>query len=316
MPKKLSNEEFLERLQKISGNKISILENYQTSRSPILVKCNNCGHEWKIKPNDLLQGKGCSICWYNSLKITNEKFIERIKNIHGNKVIPLEQYKSYGDKIKFKCEYGHIWNATPDRVTSGTGCPYCAKRADISYEDFLIRIKDIFGNIYTPLEKNKRVKDKIKIHCNLCNNNWETTPNRLLYSKSGCPNCKTWKGEEIIKSLLEENSIKFKRQYTFKNLKGIGGGTPRFDFGILNDKNELLYLIEYDGELHEQSVDYFGGEETLDRCIENDKIKNKYSVDNNIPLIRIPYTHKENIILDDLNVAKTTFLINKGDDKE
>jgi hypothetical protein len=33
----------------------------------------------------------------------------------------------------------------------------------------------------------------------------------------------------------------------------------RFDFGIYNDRNELLLLIEYNGIQHYSAVDFFGG---------------------------------------------------------
>lgn len=50
-----------------------------------------------------------------------------------------------------------------------------------------------------------------------------------------------------LKKLLKENNILFKREYTFPDLFGIGGGKLRFDFGILDNRGNLLYLIEYDG---------------------------------------------------------------------
>ena len=39
-----------------------------------------------------------------------------------------------------------------------------------------------------------------------------------------------------------------KKEYTFKDLKGIRGGCLRFDFAILNKNNSLIELIEFDGE--------------------------------------------------------------------
>ena len=53
--------------------------------------------------------------------------------------------------------------------------------------------------------------------------------------------------KEVWEKLLKENNILFKREYTFPDLFGIGGGKLRFDFGILDNRGNLLYLIEYDG---------------------------------------------------------------------
>lgn len=49
-------------------------------------------------------------------------------------------------------------------------------------------------------------------------------------------------------------------------------------------------LIEYDGSHHFESIKYFGGNEALKLVQKRDKIKNEFSVKNNIPLLRIPHT--------------------------
>lgn len=49
-------------------------------------------------------------------------------------------------------------------------------------------------------------------------------------------------------------------------------------------------VIEYDGRQHFQGYDYFGGEEAYKIRHRHDLIKNKYCEDNNINLLRIPYT--------------------------
>jgi hypothetical protein len=58
-----------------------------------------------------------------------------------------------------------------------------------------------------------------------------------------------------------------------------------FDFYIPS-KN---VLIEYDGRQHYEAIEYFGGEEELNWIKYKDAIKTKYCLDNNIPLLRLPY---------------------------
>ena len=41
---------------------------------------------------------------------------------------------------------------------------------------------------------------------------------------------------------------------------------------------------------------YFGGEDGFNYLQECDNIKNQYATNNNIPLIRIKYTEKDNLI--------------------
>ena len=58
-----------------------------------------------------------------------------------------------------------------------------------------------------------------------------------------------------------------------------------FDF-YLPVKN---IAIEYDGEQHFKSVDFFGGEETFKKQQLHDKIKTNYCKNNNISLLRIKF---------------------------
>lgn len=100
-------------------------------------------------------------------------------------------------------------------------------------------------------------------------------------------------GEIKITKILEEANIEFQAQY---RIKDFNISSP-FDFAIFNN-GVLLGLIEYDGEQHFESVDFFGGEEKLKLQQERDKRKNKWCKENNIRLIRIPYTEYDNLTLE------------------
>ena len=88
----------------------------------------------------------------------------------------------------------------------------------------------------------------------------------------------------------------------------------RFDFAIFDNNNNLKYLIEYDGSQHfEENVREnglgFNTREAYEKTHERDMIKNQWCKDNNIPLIRIPYTHLDKLIIEDLKLETTTFLV-------
>lgn len=112
-----------------------------------------------------------------------------------------------------------------------------------------------------------------------------------------------------IKQILDENNIIYLEdsQY-FEDLKTSDDGIGRYDFILFKD-NKPFRLIEYDGEFHYKSVPSFGGEETLLKTLKRDNIKNDYALSHNIPLVRIPYTEKDNITLDLIMGDK--YLINK-----
>lgn len=99
-------------------------------------------------------------------------------------------------------------------------------------------------------------------------------------------------GEIKITQLLEQVNIEFQTQY---RIKDFNIGAP-FDFAIFKN-NQLLGLIEYDGEQHFEAVELWGGEEQLKIQQERDEKKNQWCQENNIRLIRIPYTEYDNLTI-------------------
>lgn len=82
--------------------------------------------------------------------------------------------------------------------------------------------------------------------------------------------------------MLFSNNIQFNYQETID----IGLIRHIFDF-IVNNK----YIIEYDGIQHFKPIDYFGGIEAFELQKEKDKLKDQYAKENNLIMIRIPYTY-------------------------
>lgn len=107
---------------------------------------------------------------------------------------------------------------------------------------------------------------------------------------------------------MTNNNISYKTQIQFEDCKYINNLS--FDFGIYDDNNILLYLIEYDGEQHYKcSQQGWNTLENLEQTKIRDKIKNEWCKNNNIPLIRIPYTIYETLNINDLKLETTQYLI-------
>ena len=77
-------------------------------------------------------------------------------------------------------------------------------------------------------------------------------------------------------------------------------GYLRYDFAILDESNIPMRLIEFDGEQHARPIEHFGGENKFKIQQENDVLKNQYALSHNIPLVRIPYSKRDYINLDDI----------------
>jgi len=109
---------------------------------------------------------------------------------------------------------------------------------------------------------------------------------------------------------LESNNIEHEQEKRFDGCKTITNSNQRLPFDFYIIKANLI--IEYDGRGHFQPIRINGigrksTETSYQRTMRNDKIKNKYCIDNNIELLRIPYTEYKNIksILSSLLLSET-----------
>ena len=78
----------------------------------------------------------------------------------------------------------------------------------------------------------------------------------------------------------------------------------RFDFYI----NEDNYIIEYDGEQHFKDTNGFF-KTTLEEIQKRDIFKNQWCKENNIPLIRIPYTRYDDLCIEDLLLETSKYVV-------
>ncbi len=105
------------------------------------------------------------------------------------------------------------------------------------------------------------------------------------------------KGNSKIIDILDENEIEYEIEKKFSTCKDIR--YLPFDFYINNQ-----YLTEYDGEQHFNKDSVFDYEYTH----KHDLIKSQWCKENNIPLIRIPYTHYNNLTIEDLKLETSPFI--------
>lgn len=110
-------------------------------------------------------------------------------------------------------------------------------------------------------------------------------------------------GELQVEQLLRNNNISFVQEY--KAFKFSSGAYAAFDFYVNNQ-----YIIEYDGETHyKYNLHGWHNEEQLKAQQERDIIKNQWCKDNNIPLIRIPYTHLNDLKIEDLLLETSKYIV-------
>lgn len=146
-----------------------------------------------------------------------------------------------------------------------------------------------------------------------CGNSHIVGTNDFIGNKVQSCGCLNSKGEAEITRIFEKEKMVYVKQYSFSELRGEGGRPLHFDFAVFED-NKLSYLIEFDGIQHFSTNHQFSKDpSTLYEIKERDKKKNEYAIQNNIPLIRIPYTKLNNLSIEDLQLKTTKFLVERGD---
>jgi protein-arginine kinase activator protein McsA len=278
MPKKLTQEEVLERFKKVHGNKYDYSKViYKGTSTKVEIICPEHGSFFQ-KPNDHFNGAGCSNCAGNNKKNTFQ-IIKEFKKIHFNKYnYDLVDYIGTKKYVLIKCNKClNTFKQTPNNHLMGNGCPNCNGKFNKSLEEIIKDFKKIHLNKYDYSKVNyKNNTTKVEIICSEHGSFWQEPYNHK--NGHGCPKCSESKGERKVREFLESNNIKYSQEIKlFENY--------RFDF-YLEDLNTVL---EYDGKQHFEPVKYFGGLEGFLKTQERDKIKTEYCLKNNIRIIRIGY---------------------------
>lgn len=241
-----------------------------------------------------------TITYDNSLiekKISKQQIhTELIGQRFGNLIVLKDSGERFHRGVVWtcQCDCGNIKNIPGVRLKNGhaksCGDEQCKFHR---YYDDLAGQK--FGKL-TAIEPTS-MKDGTRMYwlckCD-CGNTCEVSSSSLKKSSTQSCGCiKSSIGEDNIRKILIINNINFKEQITFPDLKN--KKPLRFDFGIYNDDNTLIRLIEFDGIQHYQPQEYFS--HSFEENKINDEIKNNYCKNKNIPLVRIPYWERNKITL-------------------
>ena len=113
------------------------------SKKKIWWKCSK-GHEWQSTIGSRNIGRGCPYCagkkvlkGYNDLQTINPALATEWHYEKNNGLTPIDVTASSGQKVWWRCNKGHEWQATINSRNSGRGCPYCSNKYVISGQNDL-----------------------------------------------------------------------------------------------------------------------------------------------------------------------------------
>ena len=270
----------------------SLIIEYKGTMQKYPIKCPTHG-VWEVSfDNHIIKKSGCPKC--KGMGFSYEEKIEKARLLHNNKY----DYSLVEGEIKQKTRYNFICkhcrtnfiNSWDNHINKQQGCPRCnpAGRKKRTLESLIEQVSKLgTGYEYDWNSYKGYFDNSFKIKCN--SHGWfnQQISNHLM--GQGCPKCKQSRGEKEIERFLIENGIEYITQKTFEGCKN--KRMLPFDFYIPS-KN---LCIEYDGELHFQSIEFFGGDESLEKTVKHDGIKNSFCKENDVNLIRISYINFNNI---------------------
>lgn len=256
-----------------------------------------------------------------AIDLTNQRF---------NRLTVIERDKDKKDKSRqvwwrCKCDCGKEISVRGQSLRNGNtqscGCYGLEKRTEAikKSEKVLIHCKemaksnkkDMLGyqigklTVIEATDLNKNGSAVWKCKCD-CGNITYVTQNCLYKGDTKSCGCIKSYGEEKISKILLKNNITFEREKQFKSCILPSGRLAKFDFYV-DDK----YIIEFDGKQHFIQNDFF--QQSFEEIQLYDKLKNQWCFDNNIKIIRIPYTHLDKISIKDLLLETSKFILKERD---
>lgn len=191
-----------------------------------------------------------------------------------------------------KCKCGNIVEVNGNSLRTGHTISCGCSRKNTTTKDLTGLVVGKLKVLYS-IEERKDNRVQWVCECE-CGNKIITSSSNLLQNRiKSCGCSKESLGEIKIKNELQKTNFKFIQQYKFLDCKY--KSYLLFDFAIFDENDNLLCLIEYQGDIHFKSTGGWNNQKALIKRQKRDLIKKQYCQKNNIRLIEILYTDYDKI---------------------
>ena len=140
-----NTEEFIKEASILHNNKYDYSKvTFVDVHTKVCIICPIHGEFWQTPHMHLSKKQGCPKCGGTS-KLTTEEFIQKAKEIHGNKYdYSKVNYISNSDKVCIICpEHGEFWQKVNDHISGKKGCPKCKLKSQTKLYE---KLKESFPN--------------------------------------------------------------------------------------------------------------------------------------------------------------------------
>lgn len=257
------------------------LENEYINRSyPMKWEC-EFKHQWKTRYDSIKNGKHwCPICAKN-VRLTIEECQNYAKKKNGK--CHSKIYINNQTKLKWECEFEHIWYAIFSAIKDGHWCPYCYGNAKYTIEDCQ----------NTAIKNNGKCLSKIYEECMALllwecefGHQWKACYSNIKNQHQWCPMCSRFKSERLAREIIEIiTGVSFNKIRPFW-LKYENGKNLELD----GYNEDLQIAFEYHGKQHYEEIPHFHRfVNSFKEQEERDIWKEIQCDEMNIDLIIIPY---------------------------
>jgi formylmethanofuran dehydrogenase subunit E len=217
---------FLERAREVHGTKYDYSlvreEHIQGAKSKVLVKCKYCSFRWDVSiDTHINRQRGCPNC-AGVTPWTLKRFLSKAKETHGDRYdysqITDGYIQNVHSKVPVKCKHCSFeWDVSINsHINSKRGCPDCAGKVTWTLKRFLLKAKEIHGDMYDYSQITdshiQGQKSKVPVKCNDCDYQWDVTIAAHINGKTGCPDCSgnaRWTLERFLSKTKEIYGDKF-----------------------------------------------------------------------------------------------------------
>lgn len=149
-----------------------------------------CGKDKYITPRAALKHSGCSHCSSGAPLKQQPVFLKELQQIFSDTVCLVGQYVGMDVCTEFQCVIGHRFRIAPRNLMRHKACPQCQKqhRAEQFKKNIRYKLYLLTGYRFTILQYCHSLLQKLKLHCNICNNDFYIICSNIL-RRGGCPHC-------------------------------------------------------------------------------------------------------------------------------